>query len=46
MVGDDVILTGGPCALQTGAQAYNLVKNIEGVNKITNNIEVLPDGQL
>jgi len=44
MVGDDVILTGWTVRITNRSTAYNLVKNIEGVNKITNNIEVLPMG--
>ncbi len=44
MVGDDVILTGWTVRITNRSTAFNLVKNIEGVNKITNNIEVLPMG--
>jgi osmotically-inducible protein OsmY len=44
MVGDDVILTGWTVRITNRSTAYNLVKNIEGVNKITNNISVLPMG--
>ena len=44
MVGDDVILTGWTVRITNRSTAYNLVKNIEGVNRITNNIEVLPMG--
>lgn len=44
MVGDDVILTGWTVRITNRSTAYNLVKNIEGVSKITNNIEVLPMG--
>jgi osmotically-inducible protein OsmY len=44
MVGDSVILTGWTVRITNRNTAYNLVKNIEGVDKITNNIEVLPMG--
>jgi osmotically-inducible protein OsmY len=44
MVGDDVILTGWTVRITNRSTAYNLVKNIEAVDKITNNIEVLPMG--
>jgi BON domain len=44
MLGDDVILTGWTVRITNRSTAYNVVKNIEAVNKITNNIEVLPMG--
>jgi osmotically-inducible protein OsmY len=44
MMGDDVILTGWTVRITNRSTAYNLVKNIEAVNKIANNIEVLPMG--
>ena len=44
MVGDNVILTGWTVRITNRSSAYNVVKNIEGVNKITNNIDVLPMG--
>jgi hypothetical protein len=44
MVGDSVILTGWTVRITNRSTAYNLVKNIEAVDKITNNIEVLPMG--
>jgi hyperosmotically inducible protein len=44
MVGDDVILTGWTVRITNRSTAYNLVKSIEGVDKITNNIDVLPMG--
>jgi osmotically-inducible protein OsmY len=44
MVGDSVILTGWTVRITNRSTAYNVVKNIEGVDKITNNIEVLPMG--
>jgi len=44
MVGDDVILTGWTVRITNRSTAYNIVKNIEAVNKVTNNIEVLPMG--
>jgi hypothetical protein len=46
MIGDDVILTGWTVRITNRSTAYNLVKNIEAVDKITNNIEVLPMGSL
>jgi osmotically-inducible protein OsmY len=46
MMGDDVILTGWTVRITNRSTAYNLVKNIEAVDKITNNIEVLPMGSL
>jgi len=45
MVGDNVILTGWTVRITNRSTAYNLVKNIEAVDKITNNIEVLPMGR-
>jgi osmotically-inducible protein OsmY len=44
MVGDNVILTGWTVRITNRSTAQNLVKNIEGVNQITNNIDVLPMG--
>jgi len=44
MVGDDVILTGWTVRITNRSTAFNLTKSIEGVNRITNNIEVLPMG--
>ena len=44
MVGDSVILTGWTVRITNRSTAYNVVKHIEGVDKITNNIEVLPMG--
>jgi osmotically-inducible protein OsmY len=44
MMGDAVILTGWTVRITNRSTAYNLVKNIEAVDKITNNIEVLPMG--
>jgi len=45
MVGDDVILTGWTVRQTNRSEAYDRVKSIEGVNKIINNIEVLPLGR-
>jgi hypothetical protein len=44
MVGDNVILTGWTVRITNRSSAYNVVKHVEGVNKITNNIDVLPMG--
>ena len=44
MVGSDVILTGWTVRDTNRGEAYNRVKLIEGVDKIVNNIEVLPLG--
>jgi osmotically-inducible protein OsmY len=44
MVGDDVILTGWTVRETNRSEAYNRVKSIEAVEKIVNNIEVLPLG--
>jgi osmotically-inducible protein OsmY len=46
MVGDSVILTGWTVRTTNRSSAYNVVKNIEAVDKITNNIDVLPMGSL
>jgi osmotically-inducible protein OsmY len=45
MVGSDVILTGWTVRETNRGDAYNRVKSIEGVDKIVNNIEVLPVGR-
>jgi osmotically-inducible protein OsmY len=42
--GDAVILTGWTVRITNRSTAYNLIKNIEGVATIINNIEVLPMG--
>jgi hyperosmotically inducible protein len=42
--GADVILTGWTVRITNRSTAYNLVKNIEGVETIVNNIDVLPLG--
>lgn len=44
MVGDNVILTGWTVRETNRSEAYNRVKSIEGVDKIVNNIDVLPLG--
>lgn len=44
MVGNDVILTGWTVRQTNRSDAQNLVKNIEGVGTIVNNIDVLPLG--
>ena len=44
MVGDSVILTGWTVRQTNRSEAYNRVKSIEGVDKIINNIEILPLG--
>jgi osmotically-inducible protein OsmY len=46
MVGDDVLLSGWTVRQTNRSDAENIVKNIEGVGKITNNIDVLPLGSL
>jgi hypothetical protein len=46
MVGDNVILTGWTVRITNRSTAYNVVKNIEAVDKITNNIDVLPMGRM
>ena len=46
MRGDDVILTGWTVRMTNRGAAYNLVKRVEGVGTITNNIEVLPMGRM
>jgi osmotically-inducible protein OsmY len=45
MVGDDVILTGWTVRQTNRNDAANCLKSIEGVNKVVNNIEVLPLGR-
>jgi osmotically-inducible protein OsmY len=42
--GADVILTGWTVRITNRSTAFNLVKNIEGVETIVNNIDVLPLG--
>jgi osmotically-inducible protein OsmY len=44
MAGDRVILTGWTVRMTNRQTAYNLVKAVEGVGSITNNIQVLPMG--
>jgi osmotically-inducible protein OsmY len=44
MVGDDVILSGWTVRQTNRSDAQNLVKNIEGVRSVINNIDVLPLG--
>jgi len=46
MVGDNVILSGWTIRTTNRSYAENVVKNIEGVNRIVNNIEVLPLGSM
>jgi osmotically-inducible protein OsmY len=46
MVGSEVILTGWTVRNTNRSEAYNRVKTIEGVEKIINNIEVLPLGSM
>jgi BON domain len=45
MVGNDVILTGWTVRSSNRGTAENLVKNIEGVERVINNIEILPMGR-
>ena len=45
MVGNDVILTGWTVRDTNRYEALNRVKSIEGVENVTNNIEVLPLGR-
>ena len=45
MVGSNVILTGWTVRQTNRSDAYNRVKSVEGVDKIINNIEVLPMGR-
>jgi osmotically-inducible protein OsmY len=45
MTGGQVILSGWTVRQTNRSTAYNLVKNIEGVTQVTNNIEVLPMGR-
>jgi len=44
MVGDDVILTGWTVRDTNRSDAEYRAKKVEGVNKVTNNIEILPLG--
>ncbi len=44
MAGDHVILTGWTVRITNRDTAYRLVKKVEGVGRITNNIQVLPMG--
>jgi hyperosmotically inducible protein len=44
LTGSDVILTGWTVRATNRDTAYNIVKNIEGVGTIVNNIEILPLG--
>jgi osmotically-inducible protein OsmY len=46
MVGSEVILTGWTVRATNRSEAYNRVKTIEAVEKIINNIEVLPLGSM
>jgi hypothetical protein len=46
MVGSEVILTGWTVRDTNRSEAFNRVKTIEGVEKIVNNIEVLPLGSV
>jgi hyperosmotically inducible protein len=46
MMGSDVILTGWTVRQTNRDTAYNIVKNIEGVGTIVNNIDILPLGSL
>jgi hyperosmotically inducible periplasmic protein len=46
MVGTEVILTGWTVRNTNRSEAYNRVKTIEGVERITNNIDVLPLGSI
>lgn len=45
-VGYDVILSGWTVRTTNRSEAYNRVRNLEGVEKVVNNIEVLPLGQM
>ena len=45
MAGDHVILTGWTVRITNRDTAYRLVKSVEGVGRITNNIQVLPMGR-
>jgi osmotically-inducible protein OsmY len=45
MVGNNVILTGWTVRDTNRTEAYNRVKSIEGADRITNNIEILPLGR-
>jgi osmotically-inducible protein OsmY len=46
MLGNDVILTGWTVRSTNRSEAFNRVKSIEGVGKITNNIDILPLGTM
>jgi osmotically-inducible protein OsmY len=44
LMGNEVILTGWTVRITNRGTAYNIVKSIEGVENVINNIEVLPLG--
>jgi hyperosmotically inducible protein len=44
LTGSDVILTGWTVRVTNRSTAYNVVKNLDGVETVVNNIEVLPLG--
>ena len=46
MAGDHVLLTGWTVRITNRDTAYRLVKRVEGVGSITNNIQVLPMGSM
>jgi hyperosmotically inducible protein len=46
LTGSDVLLTGWTVRITNRDTAFNIVKNIEGVERIVNNIDVLPLGSL
>lgn len=46
MVGDNVILSGWTVRMTNRSYAENVVRHIEGVDRIVNNIEVLPLGSM
>jgi hyperosmotically inducible protein len=45
MVGSDVLLTGWTVRSSNRSTAENLVRNVEGVERVINNIEILPLGR-
>jgi hyperosmotically inducible protein len=45
MVGSEVILTGWTVRTTNRSEAENRVKNLEGVERVINNIEILPLGR-
>jgi hyperosmotically inducible periplasmic protein len=45
LVGSDVILTGWTVRQTNRDEAYNRIKNIEGIGSIVNNIDILPLGR-